>query len=906
MKLQAALPLLLSLLFIFSTAKAQVVFFQEDFNNGLPNDWTQETGDDRLIWQVRGDGEALFGQFWNNRQRLDSPSGGGAAVFDSDGYQFNPETLIPFPHRAGLVSPVIDISGRERVAIQFYQYYRNFESVTNVGVSFNGGLNWEDIPVNQGIPRAAETSNSNLVFLELTEFTAGQTEVQIRFLFEGSNFFWIVDDVQLLELPPEFGETFPALLGDSLTQWEIPFLVDSLGGAYPPNELAVQWSATATDAFKDSLRQKLQVVSYDTCTCSDLELFHFADTFEIDLSQNLLVNGDFANGAEGFRSELNNNCGNCNASSYCVGTQMTDICPLNATWASNNFSAFDDPGTDQFLIVDGSVTPGVNIWCQDVMLEANEDYLFAFRGRNLLASNPSPQLQLLANGSPVSFDIIDMDASNDWELYFIQWTATTTANVTLCLEQLNGGLIGNDYGIDDLILVKDGNTILNIQEKKATADQENDGVQETDFNYYNGDFLDIKETPAFYGDTYPTLPQPQPAQQEEVVVAILDTGIDYNYKEDITNVGPIAIGEYLRPSLQACYPEDILGWNFIHAADPILQNKPFDDHSHGTHVAGIIIQNWQALTDDCCELKILPVKTHDFRGLGKLFNVSCGIYYATEENANFINASWGFSAVQSPTDGVLHNAIEYARDQRGIQLITSAGNEGVSLVDYPDYPSNYDLDNVLSTAALDSMENLWSFSNFSDLWVEYAAKGVGVFSSVPMGSINAHPASFWTTKSGTSMAAPVVTAAAAKLNCLDFEDNSIDIIGKLEILSEQSTPLIPMVLDGRTMDFYDLIGRIDDCTLQVTAVVDLEGQVEVNVFPNPFQTGLTIKVEDSSVHFHQLLLTDALGRILTQEVLDKRASAWTKELNLSHLPKGIYQLQLLAPAGQVTQMIVKQ
>lgn len=398
MKLQAALPLLLSLLFIFSTAKAQVVFFQEDFNNGLPNDWTQETGDDRLIWQVRGDGEALFGQFWNNRQRLDSPSGGGAAVFDSDGYQFNPETLIPFPHRAGLVSPVIDISGRERVAIQFYQYYRNFESVTNVGVSFNGGLNWEDVPVNQGIPRAAETSNSNLVFLELTEFTAGQTEVQIRFLFEGSNFFWIVDDVQLLELPPEFGETFPALLGDSLTQWEIPFLVDSLGGAYPPNELAVQWSATATDAFKDSLRQKLQVVSYDTCTCSDLELFHFADTFEIDLTQNLLVNGDFANGAEGFRSELNNNCGNCNASSYCVGTQMTDICPLNATWASNNFSAFDDPGTNQFLIVDGSVTPGVNIWCQDVMLEANEDYLFAFRGRNLLASNPSPQLQLLANG----------------------------------------------------------------------------------------------------------------------------------------------------------------------------------------------------------------------------------------------------------------------------------------------------------------------------------------------------------------------------------------------------------------------------------------------------------------------------------------------------------------------------
>ena len=906
MKLQAALPLLLSLLFIFSTAKTQVPFFQEDFNNGLPNDWTQETGDDRLIWQVRGDGQAIFGQYWNNRQRLDSPSDGGAAVFDSDGYQSNPETLIPFPHRAGLVSPVIDISGRERVGLQFYQYYRNFESVTSVGLSFNGGLNWEDIPLNQGIPRAAETSNSNVVFLELTDFIPGQTQLQIRFLFEGSNFFWIIDDVQLLELPPEFGETFPTFLGDSLRLWEVPFLVDSLGGAYPPDELAVQWSATATEAFKDSLRQRLQVVSYDTCTCSDLELFHFADTFEIDLSQNLLVNGDFSNGAQDFRSELNNNCGNCNASSYCVGTQMTDICPLNATWMSNNFSAFEDAGTNQFLIVDGSVTPGVEIWCQDVMLEANEDYLFAFRGRNLVASNPSPQLQLLVNGSPVSPDIIEMDASGNWELYFVQWTASNTATVTLCLEQLNGGLIGNDYGIDDLILVKDGNTILNIQEKKATADQETDGVQETDFNYYNGDFLDIKDTPAFYGDTYPALPELQTAQQEEVVIAILDTGIDYNYKQDIPDVGSITIGEYLRPSLQACYPGDILGWNFVHADDPILQNKPFDDHSHGTHVAGIIIQNWQVLTDDCCELKILPVKTHDFRGLSKLFDVSCGIYYATKEKANFINASWGFSAVQSPTNGVLHNAIAYARDQGNIQLITSAGNEGVSLVDYPDYPSNYDLTNVLSTAALDSMENLWSFSNFSDFWVEYAAKGVGIHSSVPVGSIAGDPSSFWTAKSGTSMAAPVITAAAAKLNCLEYEDSSIDIFGKLVILSEQSTPLIPTVLDGRTMDMHDLIGRIDDCMLQVTAVVDLDGQVDMKVYPNPFSGELTIRVDDSTVQFHRLLITDALGRVIAQYALNVHASTWTKELDLSHLPKGIYQLQLLAPEGQVTQLIVKQ
>ena len=156
------------------------------------------------------------------------------------------------------------------------------------------------------------------------------------------------------------------------------------------------------------------------------------------------------------------------------------------------------------------------------------------------------------------------------------------------------------------------------------------------------------------------------------------------------------------------------------------------------------------------------------------------------------------------------------------------------------------------------------------------------------------------------MAAPVVTAAAAKLNCLGFEDSSIDLIGKLEILSEQSTPLIPQVLDGRTMDVHDLIGRIDDCMLQVTGVINLDDQVRLKVYPNPFHDGLTIRIEDSAVQFNRLLITDALGRILSQQLINGQASTWSKELNLRHLPKGIYQLQLLAPEGQITQLILKQ
>ncbi|MEZ5042932.1 MAG: S8/S53 family peptidase [Saprospiraceae bacterium] len=910
MKQLSSTPLLIFFLLGLSTLGiTQTVFFEQNFNNGFPTGWSRNPDGEGTFWQLRGSGDAPFGQFWNGRSRINSESDGGAMVFDADGYQSNPETLIPFPHRGALISPFIDVTGRGRIGLRFYQYYHNFESVTSIGVSIDDGQSWQDVSINQNIGTGAETANGNIVLVELTDLVRDASRIQVRFLFEGSNFFWIIDDIQLLELPPTFGQTFPSFLGDSLDTWEIPYLVDEIGGAYPPNELAIEWAPDARESFKDSLRNTLQVITYDTCTCSNLELFHFADTFELSLDENLLVNGDFEDGATGFRSELNNNCGNCAVASYCVGTQMIDICPINTTWINNNFFAFNNPGSNQFLIVDGSITAGTDIWCQDVTLEANETYLFAFRGRNLVAGSDNPQLQLLANGIPVNTaNVVNMDAAGNWDLYFVQWTTgvSVPATLTLCLEQINGGLIGNDYGIDDLILVKDGRIILNIEEKKATADQQTEGVQEVDYNYFNGDFIDIKNTPDFYGSTFPDLPQVEDEPNEkEVVVAILDTGIDYNYTANIPGIGNLSIAPYLKRSSQACYSNDVLGWNFIDAKDLLRQNKPFDDHSHGTHVAGIMIQNWQALPDTCCALKILPVKTHNARGLGKLFDASCGIYYATEEKVNFINASWGFSAVQSNTGGILYNAIQYAKDEAGILLVTSAGNEGVSLNDHPDYPSNYLLPNILSVAALDSLEQIWNSSNFEMTTVDYAAKGVGIFSAVPPGSINNDYSKVWSGKSGTSMAAPVVTGAAAKLSCLTYEDPLLDVYGKLDILSENRTDLMSFFIDGRTLDMHDLIGKIVDCELLIDANEDLSIVADLSIFPNPVKDVLTISVKNSSVNFEQFFIWDALGKVVMQQAIPVHGDQWQQEVNVSHLSKGVYYITLVTAQGVLTKSVIK-
>lgn len=85
---------------------------------------------------------------------------------------------------------------------------------------------------------------------------------------------------------------------------------------------------------------------------------------------------------------------------------------------------------------------------------------------------------------------------------------------------------------------------------------------------------------------------------------------------------------------------------------------------------------------------------------------------------------------------------------------------------------------------LDSLENLWLFFNFFDFWVEYVVKGVGIYSSVFVGSINGDFFIFWIVKLGIFMVVLVVMVVVVKLNCLEYEDSFIDIFGKLQIFSE--------------------------------------------------------------------------------------------------------------------------
>jgi hypothetical protein len=237
------------------------------------------------------------------------------------------------------------------------------------------------------------------------------------------------------------------------------------------------------------------------------------------------------------------------------------------------------------------------------------------------------------------------------------------------------------------------------------------------------------------------------AGTEEVVVAVIDTGVDYNHPDLKQNiwVNTKEIPGNGKDDDGNGYIDDYYGLN---AAFPSL--PPMDDNKHGTHVAGtigavgnndigVVGVNWH--------VKIMALKFLDKDGSGYLSDALDAIDYVIMMkrrgvNVRVVNASWGSSSQSQ----ALEEAVARLR-QEGILFVTAAGNDGK-----PDksYPAGYSP--ALSVAAIEQGGVLAYFSNYGS-WVDVAAPGRGILSTVPGNGY----ASF----SGTSMATPHVAGVAA-------------------------------------------------------------------------------------------------------------------------------------------------
>ena len=236
------------------------------------------------------------------------------------------------------------------------------------------------------------------------------------------------------------------------------------------------------------------------------------------------------------------------------------------------------------------------------------------------------------------------------------------------------------------------------------------------------------------------------ATGKDVVVAVLDTGVDIGHPAFQgrlwENPGERLDGTDTNGN---GYVDDLYGWNFAGDDDQVFVSAETD--FHGTHVAGLIVGAPHAssgATGAAPGAKVMVLRFID-GDAGRTSDAISAIRYAVVNGADVINASWGSS---QPS-----NALKTVLEEIELPVVVSAGNTGAALEDVPTYPAAWDIDNVISVAAIEHTGALAAFSAYSRDRVAVAAPGVRIAGPYPGGR--------YALGSGTSQSAPLVSASVA-------------------------------------------------------------------------------------------------------------------------------------------------
>ncbi len=262
-----------------------------------------------------------------------------------------------------------------------------------------------------------------------------------------------------------------------------------------------------------------------------------------------------------------------------------------------------------------------------------------------------------------------------------------------------------------------------------------------------------------------------------IICAVIDTGVDYNHEDLSQNIW-INLDKIADNGIdddKNGFVDDVYGWDFVNN-----DNDPFDDNSHGTHVAGTISaegNNSIGVSGVSWSGKIMALKFLDSNGIGNTAGAINAINYAIKMGARVLNNSWGGSGFSQ----ALSAAISKANKAKAL-FIVAAGNNETNNDAAPDYPSSYNIRNIISVAATDNNDNLANFSNYGAISVHVSAPGVSIYST--------NPGNGYGYKSGTSMAAPYVSGAAAII---------------MEIFSDET----PFEIKSRILNSVDLIQTLE-------------------------------------------------------------------------------------------------
>ncbi len=283
------------------------------------------------------------------------------------------------------------------------------------------------------------------------------------------------------------------------------------------------------------------------------------------------------------------------------------------------------------------------------------------------------------------------------------------------------------------------------------------------------------------------------ADCSSVVVAVIDTGVNYAHEDLVSNMWNGGAG----------FPNH--GHDFVDNDD-----DPMDQSGHGTHVAGIlgaVGNNGTGTTGVCQRTRIMAVRVLDDTGVGTTATTMQGIGFAVTHGATVINLSLAGSGGFDPA---LSDAISQAQDG-DVVVIVAAGNQArnIDLAGNATYPCAFTQPNLLCVAALDQNYALAVFSNWGPTSVDLGAPGTNILST--WGGPEAD-SSTYNALSGTSMAVPQVAGLATMLRAFKPQYTYADTVSAIRNGGRSADALAGLTATGKAADVMPSLAYLNPPT----------------------------------------------------------------------------------------------
>ncbi len=333
-----------------------------------------------------------------------------------------------------------------------------------------------------------------------------------------------------------------------------------------------------------------------------------------------------------------------------------------------------------------------------------------------------------------------------------------------------------------------------------------------------------------------------------MVIAVIDTGIDYNHPDLAANswINPGEIAGNGVDDDGNGFIDDTRGWDFVSG-----DNNPIDDNNHGTHVAGTIGgvgNNGIGVAGVNWTCKLMALKFLNASGSGSTSAAISCLNYAKAKGVLITNNSWGGGGFSSS----LQTAIENSKP--GI-FVAAAGNSGLNNDSTPHYPSSYTNDNIIAVASIDRFGNQSSFSNFGATSVDLGAPGSSIYSTVRN--------SAYATFNGTSMATPHVAGVVGLVTALNPTWTYLQIRSRVLSTVVASSAMAGITTTGGVLNAANAVGAAPPNTPPTVTISSPANGTTVTEGTSVTFVGSAMDTQDGDISVNLVWTSSLMGQIGT-------------------------------------------